>query len=91
MADMGKSLLETIVDTLPERDKFLITESRGSHAIASAINFINMLKENFPHDQSEDLIKRFINAIRTDDPKKFYRGLKHLSEGGKVNSPDVKE
>lgn len=80
MTKLNKSILDAISSTIPEKDKISITENRGSHAIASAINFIHFLKENYSADESEELIKRFINAVRTDDPKKFYRGVEHIKE-----------
>lgn len=84
VGSISKSILNSINNSIPEKDKFLVTESRGSHAMASAINFIHMLKENYPLEESEELIKRFINAVRTDDPKKFYRGIEHLKEKSKI-------
>lgn len=75
---ISNSLLDSINLSLPERDKFQITESRGSHVISSSINFIQMIKENYSEEDANELIKRFINAVRTNDPRKFYRGLSHL-------------
>jgi len=75
-----KSILDAISSTIPEKDKLNVTENRGSHALASGINYINFLKENFSEDESQELIKRFLNAIRTEDPKKFYRGIEHIRE-----------
>jgi hypothetical protein len=80
MGKLSKSILDAISSSIPEKDKLSITENRGSHAIASAINFIHFLKENYSENESEELIKRFINAVRTDDPKKFYRGVQHIKE-----------
>lgn len=80
MAEFSKSILDVINNTLPERDKFLVTESRGSHIIASASNFVNMIRENFSEQEADDLVKRLINSIRTNDPAKFNRGLKHIKE-----------
>lgn len=74
------SLLESLINTVPEKDKLSVIESRSQHVLASSINFIKFLKENFTNEESEELIKRFINSIRTEDPKKFQRGLTHLKE-----------
>jgi len=90
MGKLSKSILDAISSSIPEKDKLSITENRGSHAIASAINFIHFLKENYSENESEELIKRFINAVRTDDPKKFYRGVQHIKESVE-NTETVKE
>jgi hypothetical protein len=80
MGKSTRSILDAISSSVPDKDKVLVTENRGSHALASAINFIHFLQENYTQEESEELIKRFINAVRTDDPKKFYRGLTHIKE-----------
>lgn len=80
MTALSKSLLTQILNPLPEKEKTKMTETRGSHAIAAGINFINLLKENYSQEESEALIKRFVNAIRTEDPKKFFRGIHHIQE-----------
>jgi hypothetical protein len=85
MGKASRSILDAINDTVPEKDKISITENRGSHAIASAINFIGFIKENYSPEKSEELIKRFINAVRTEDPKKFYRGIQHIKENTELS------
>jgi hypothetical protein len=90
MGKISRSILDAINDTIPEKDKMLVTENRGSHAMASAINFIHFLQENYSKEESDELIKRFVNAVRTDDPKKFYRGLTHLKESKETKEKDVK-
>jgi len=81
MTKLNKSILDAISSTIPEKDKLNVTENRGSHAIASAVNFIHFLKENYSEEESAELIKRFINSVKTDSPEKFYRGLQHIKEG----------
>jgi hypothetical protein len=90
MGRISRSILDAINDTIPEKDKMLVTENRGSHAMASAINFIHFLQENYSKEESDELIKRFVNAVRTDDPKKFYRGLTHLKETTENKEKDLK-
>ena len=80
MGRLSKTILNQINNSIPEKDKFFVTENRGSHAMASAINFLGMIRENFSAEQADELTKRFINAIKTQDPRKFYRGLTHFKE-----------
>ena len=46
-----------------------MTNTRASHAISAALNVINLLRENYTEEQAAELEKRFINSIRTNDPK----------------------
>jgi hypothetical protein len=91
MGKISRSILDAINDTVPEKDKLLITENRGSHAMASAINFIHFLQENYSKEEAEELVKRFVNSIKTDDPKKFYRGLNHIKENKQNQEKDLKQ
>jgi len=80
MGKISRSILDAINNAVPDKDKVSITESRASHCMASAINFLHFLKENYSAEEASELSKRFINAIKTDDPKKFYRGIEHIKE-----------
>ena len=39
-----------------------------------------MIYEAYDEATADDLVKRFINSIKTQDPKKFERGIKKLNE-----------
>ena len=80
MAKLSEVLLSQITGTITESDKLNMTASRGSHALAAGINFINMVKESFNEEDAEILTKRFLNAIKTSDPRKFNRGIANLRE-----------
>jgi|TARA_B110000263_G_scaffold250111_1_gene270568 hypothetical protein len=75
-----KSLFEEISSIATKRDKSLLVESRAEHIIASVINLIHLIQESYPQEQSADLNKRLINAIRTEDVRKFTRGMSKIKE-----------
>jgi hypothetical protein len=53
-------------------------ESRASHVIQGAINLINYIRENYESVQAEELERRLLNSIRTQEPEKFKRGVRRM-------------
>ena len=39
-----------------------------------------MIYESYDENVADDLVKRFVNSIKTQDPRKFERGIKKLNE-----------
>lgn len=75
-----RSMLEEITGYSPGRDNNLLIESRGNHIINSAINLMQLIRENYAPEQAEELERRLINSIRTQDPAKFSRGLRKFKD-----------
>lgn len=80
MAEKYKSILHELLEMYPQKDKDMIVESRGSHTVNSAINFLDMLYETYSKDEAEDLHKRFVSAIKTRNPKRFLKGIENLKD-----------
>jgi hypothetical protein len=78
MKEKTKSLLESLINMAPTQDTSLIIESRGTHIIASAIQFLNSIQENYGAEMAEDLEKRLLSSIRNRNNGKFVRGTKSL-------------
>lgn len=75
-----RSLLEELNDISVKKDTESVVESRAAHVINSAINLINLIKENFEPDDAYELERRLINSIRGSDPAKFTRGIRKLRD-----------
>ena len=73
-----RSLLEELDSISYDRDRKHVVESRATHLIQSSINLINMIKENFSEETAVDLEKRFLAAIRKQEPVKFTRVIRKL-------------
>lgn len=81
MKKQTRSILsELLSDTNENLDSKI--ESRFSHCYNSAMNFMSFLKDNknLTEAQKNDLIKRFILAVKSNDPKKFTKGLRELKD-----------
>ena len=80
MKKKTRSILEEINAMSPKRDKKQIVESNAQQVIVTAINLINLINESFDEETASDLNKRLLNSIRTQDPKKFARGITKANE-----------
>lgn len=60
-------------------------EAQGRHAFSAVRNLIERIEKNCTEADAEDLIKRFFNSAKTDDFRKFKRGIRKLTE--KSNDP----
>lgn len=63
---------------MPEGEKEVIIESRATHVINSAINIINLIKENYSVEEAEMLEKKLIVAIKVQNPRKFTNTLDRI-------------
>jgi hypothetical protein len=64
----------------PGKTSGLVLENRANHIINSAINLINTLREQYDSPEAEELERRLLNSIRTQEPAKFSRGLRRINE-----------
>lgn len=76
--DSIKNIIEELDAIVPAKNKHTIIESRAVHLIASAVNLVRLIKESYPDEQSDDLIKRLYRSIISEDDKKFTRKMKEL-------------
>jgi hypothetical protein len=75
-----KSILEEITNIVPQRDKESFVENKAINVIASTKYLVEYIQENFNQDQSDDLLKRLFNSLKTGDESKFRRGIKQIKE-----------
>ena len=80
MRKSTRSILQELNDIGISRDTDLIIESRGSNIIQSAINLLDLIRENYDIETATELERRFINSIKGSDPNKFKRGVKKIQE-----------
>ncbi len=83
MQKKTRSLLEELDLLRLHKDKENLVESRANHVITGAINLINFIRENYDKEQAEELERRLINSIRSQDTAKFSRGVKRISNESK--------
>ena len=52
-----------------------LIEATGNNIIESAINLLNRIAETYDDTTANELERRFLNSIRTGDPRKFKRTM----------------
>jgi hypothetical protein len=65
---------------VPNKTKEHVVEARGHHIISSAVNFLEVLTENYTEDEAEQITRRFLSAIRGGDPNRFIRSVRKIRE-----------
>ena len=80
-----RSLLEELNDIAVKKDAESVIESRAVHVINSAINLLELIRENFDPELAYELERRLLNSIKGADPAKFTRGILKL-----LDSKDTK-
>lgn len=84
-----RSILEELSSLGNKRNTELLIENRGQNIIESAVNLLNLIRQNFNEEESAELERRFLNSIRTADPRKFKRGVYKIQEARKSpKTPD---
>jgi hypothetical protein len=80
-----RSILQELNELAEVRNKDDLFESRAVNIINSAINLLETLHKHYDAESADELERRFLNAIRGQDPAKFTRGIKKIVETRKAN------
>lgn len=80
MNSPNNSLLESLTQFADQQDRKHIIESRAERIIAGTEHLIQYISEHYDDEVAQDLTKRLLNAIRTQDVKKFQRGIRRVDE-----------
>ena len=79
-----RSLLEELNSISVKKDSEAVIESRAAHVIDSAINLLQLIKENYSPEHAYELERRLINSIKGSDPAKFTRSIRKLRDNKEV-------
>jgi hypothetical protein len=79
-----RSILQELNELAEVRNKDDLFESRAVNIINSAINLLETLHKHYDAESADELERRFLNAIRGQDPAKFTRGIKKIVETRKA-------
>jgi hypothetical protein len=86
MKKSTRSILEELNEISLIRNKDHLIETKGVNLVASAINLLKLIRENYDLETATELERRFINAIRSGDSDKFKRGMGKVHESRKIKS-----
>ncbi len=75
MKKKTRSILEELSLIGLAKDKNTMIDNRATNLIESSINLLGLIRDTYSDVEADELEKRFINAIRTGDIRKFKRGI----------------
>lgn len=78
-----RSILQELNQVASVRNIDSVVESRATNIINSAINLIESMKTHYDPEVADELERRLLNAIKGQDPAKFVRGIRKVSESRK--------
>ena len=80
MKKRTRSILEELNNLHQKRDSDSFIATTGNNIIESAINLLQRINTEYEQETALDLERRFINSIKSSDPRKFKRGLQKVVE-----------
>ena len=80
MGNRTKSILHEISNYVPKKNKADLIEARANHVISSAIFLIELIDESYSGEEAEQLKKRLLSSIKSNDPSKFIRSIRKVKE-----------
>jgi hypothetical protein len=75
-----RSLVDELTDYAPVKDRDLFIESRAQQVLASVGHLMHLIRESYDEETADDLQKRLVNAIRSEDEGKFRRRIRQIRE-----------
>ena len=86
MKKRTRSILEELNNVHGRKDSDHLINSSANNIIESAINLLSRIHSTYDVDTASELERRFINSIKSNDPRKFKRSMNRIIEGKKNDS-----
>jgi len=83
MKKRTRSILEELNNVHGRKDNDHLINSSANNIIESAINLLTRIHSTYDVDTASELERRFINSIKSNDPRKFKRSMNRIIEGKK--------
>jgi hypothetical protein len=83
MKKKTRSILEELNNLYGNRDNDMVIDTTANNIIESSINLLSRIHETYDIETASELERRFLNSIRTGDPKKFRRSMSKVIEARK--------
>lgn len=83
MKKRTRSILDELNNIHGSRDNDLLIDTSANNIIESAINLLSRIHEHYDIETASELERRFLNSIKTSDPRKFRRSMQKIIESKK--------
>tara|TARA_B100000925_G_C21959553_1_gene452743 strand:+ start:123 stop:380 length:258 start_codon:yes stop_codon:yes gene_type:complete len=80
MKKRTRSILQELSNIGTRTHSDLLIETTANNIIESSINLLNTINNNYDVETASELERRFLNSIRTGDPRKFKRAITKIIE-----------
>tara|TARA_B100000035_G_C20790658_1_gene461075 strand:+ start:262 stop:519 length:258 start_codon:yes stop_codon:yes gene_type:complete len=80
MKKRTRSILQELSNISTHSHSDLLIETTASNIIESSINLLNTINSKYDVETASELERRFLNSIRTGDPRKFKRAITKIIE-----------
>ena len=80
MKKRTRSILQELSNIGTTSQSDLLIETTANNIIESSIYLLNTINKNYDVATASELERRFINSIRTGDPRKFKRAISKFIE-----------
>jgi hypothetical protein len=80
MKNRTRSILEELNNLSRHKENDYLIESTASNIIESSINLLNRISDVYDEQTAAELERRFINSIKSGDPRKFRRSMNRIIE-----------
>jgi DNA-binding GntR family transcriptional regulator len=80
MKKRTRSILEELNNLGRQKNNDYLIDATASNIIESSINLLNRINDVYDEDTASELERRFINSIKSGDPKKFRRSMARIIE-----------
>ena len=80
MKKRTRSILEELNNLGRAQNNDLLIETTANNIIESAINLLNRISNTYDETTAGELERRFLNSIKSGDPRKFKRGIQKVIE-----------
>ena len=81
MKKRTRSILEELNNLHSRKDSDFLIETTANNIIESSINLLSRIHSTYDSETASDLERKFINSIKSGDPKKFRRTINKIIEG----------
>lgn len=88
MKKRTRSILEELNNLGRAKDNDLLIETTANNIIESAINLLNRISKTYDETTAGELERRFLNSIKSGDPRKFKRGIQKIIESKQQNDTE---
>ena len=80
MKKRTRSILDELNNLGRSQDNDRLIETTANNIIESSINLLNRISNTYDENTAGELERRFINSIRSGDPRKFRRSINKIIE-----------